>query len=76
MCVGARPSCWDFGDGATGRDREVHVHQGVGDIRQCLRKYAENLGDSTHPIGSIRLMQIMKPSSPGADAMPYVNIPT
>ena len=48
VCGGGRTSCWDFGDGAIGRDRKVRVHQGFGDIRHCLQERAEKLG-RVHP---------------------------
>ena len=36
----------------------------------------KQLGEFMHPIGSTRLMQIMQPSSSGADGIMYINAPT
>ena len=55
---------------------EVCVHQGICHICQRLRKRAEKMRESTHPINRTRWMQMILPLSPGADGMTYANMPT
>ena len=73
---GAWPSYWDIRDCAVGRDREVCFNQGVCHIHQCFQNAQKNLGELTHPIIRTSLMQMIVPSSPGADGMRYANAPT
>ena len=67
---------WGLGYRAVGRDFGVCVHQGICHSCQRFQRRAENLSESTHPIGRIRPIQMMRPSSPGSNGMTYANAPT